>query len=98
MTVTLYREVDALGGAPMSSSDYDRAWSDGYGKALDLVLAILTKRGFSEFGDPIEALCVASEAVLTDLGQAGADGWTEGYAHVTDIDRLSQAISVARGA
>jgi hypothetical protein len=43
--VTLYREIDALGGTP--GNDWDR----GYCEALNDVLAILTKRGFSEAAD-----------------------------------------------
>lgn len=98
MSATLYREIEALGGVQEGTGEYNAGWHDGYTRALELVLEILTKRGFSEFGDPIEDLCIATEAVLTDLGRPGADGWTEGYAHTTDIDRLTQAISVVRGA
>lgn len=41
--VTLYREIDALGGAG------DGDWHKGYSEALTDVLAILSKRGFTEF-------------------------------------------------
>lgn len=43
--VTLYREVDALGGTPRE--DYER----GYNTALRHVLEILVRRGFSELAD-----------------------------------------------
>jgi hypothetical protein len=93
MSVTLYREIDALGGAAMSGSVYDQAYHDGYSKALDLVFEILERRGFSEHGDPIAAVIDAIKPILDDLGVPGSDGWTEGYAHVTDLDRLQAAIA-----
>lgn len=43
--VTLYREIDALGGA------VENEWSEGYSAALTDVLAKLTKRGFTETSD-----------------------------------------------
>ena len=70
--VTLYREVDALGGVAMSSSDYDRAYNDGYSQALDLVLAILAKRGFSELADAdAPELLKAAWAALSAANELG---------------------------
>lgn len=43
--VTLYREIDALGGVSQGP------WDDGYSAALTDVLLILMKRGFSEEQD-----------------------------------------------
>lgn len=90
--VNLYREIDALGGTG------EGEWHKGYCEALTDVLAILKRRGFSELDDPIDELCAAVEAVLVDLGAPGQDGWTSGYAHTTDLDRLQQAIANATGA
>lgn len=46
---TLYREIDALGGTANTE------WGGGYGEALDDVLAILTRRGFTEAADAVAA-------------------------------------------
>jgi hypothetical protein len=51
-TVRLWREVDALGGA----RDEDDLKSIGYSNALDDVLAILERRGFTEHADPLDEL------------------------------------------
>jgi hypothetical protein len=48
--VTLYREIDALGGVSQGP------WDDGYSAALTDVLLILMKRGFSEEQDISAAL------------------------------------------
>lgn len=47
--VTLYREIDALGGTSQGP------WDDGYSAALTDVLLILMKRGFSEEQDATPA-------------------------------------------
>lgn len=93
---TLYREIDALGGEPQSASEYDRIWNDGYSAALTAALAILERRGFTEAADAHTAIIDALEPILDDLGRPGEDGWTDGYAHVTDLDRLQQAIAQAQ--
>jgi len=49
MSVTLYREIDALGGTGMPAEG--ESWSRGYSEALSDVLSILTKRGFTEYAD-----------------------------------------------
>lgn len=68
MSVTLYREIDALGGAPNSSSDYDKAYNDGHGAALDAALEILAKRGFSEAEDAYpEALIALAHQYRSDM-------------------------------
>lgn len=51
MSITLYREIDALGGAADTSTPYNNAHEDGYSAALTDVLAILAKHGFSEAED-----------------------------------------------
>ncbi len=51
--VSLYREIDALGGT--ASTDHER----GYVAAIDDVLAILTRRGFSEHVEAVPADRVA---------------------------------------
>jgi len=48
--VTLYREIDALGG----SGEGD--WHKGYSEALEDVLALLAKRGFTDLEDRNDAL------------------------------------------
>ena len=50
MRVTLYREIDALGGTATTE------WGGGYGEALDDVLTILSSRGFNEEADATPAL------------------------------------------
>ncbi|MGN7160854.1 hypothetical protein [Sphingomonas sp. SAFR-052] len=69
--VTLYREIDALGGT--ANTDHER----GYVAAIDDVLAILSRRGFSEATDagavPIavdvsELRCRIQDALLASLG------------------------------
>jgi hypothetical protein len=64
--VTLYREIDALGGEPQSASEYDRIWNDGYSAALTAALSILERRGFSEHVEAVPAtgLVDALEALL----------------------------------
>jgi len=89
--VTLYREIDALGGSGMPSEGEN--WSRGYSEALSDVLSILSRRGFSEHHSPVTDLVSALTPILSDIGQAGADGWTNGYVHTTDLDRLQQAIA-----
>ena len=37
---TFERQIDALGGAPLSGSDYDQAHHDGHSSALDAVTPI----------------------------------------------------------
>ena len=57
--VSLYREIDALGGIG------DGDWHEGYSQALDDVLAILTRRGFSEKSDAVDhRLIMAAEDAL----------------------------------
>jgi len=53
---TLYREIDALGGA------VEDAWGEGYSEALADVLAILLARGHSEHCDPALDALVKIEA------------------------------------
>ena len=85
--VTLYREIEALGGAGTGE------WHAGYVDAISEVLNILQRRGFTEFRTPYVAVLNALTPILDDLGVPGSDGWTSGYAHVTDIDRLQAAIA-----
>jgi hypothetical protein len=49
VSVRLWREVDALGGAENGES-----YSRGYSEALSDVLAILERRGFTEHADPLD--------------------------------------------
>ncbi|WP_184083884.1 hypothetical protein [Sphingomonas xinjiangensis] len=85
--VTLYREIDALGGT--AESEHDK----GYVAAIDDVLAILSRRGFSEHRSPYSDVIDALTPVLDDLGVPGSDGWTGGHVHTTDLDRLQAAIA-----
>ncbi len=87
---TLHREINALGGVP--SDQYGKGYNDAIGE----VLAILERRGFTEAGDAHTAIIDALGPILDDLGRPGEDGWTDGYAHVTDLDRLQQAIAQAQ--
>lgn len=48
--VTLYREIDALGGTGTGR------WHDGYSDAIGVVLDILQRRGFSEVADATPSL------------------------------------------
>lgn len=91
MSVTLYREIDALGGTGMLSED--ESWSRGYNEALSDVLAILDRRGFSEHRSPYSGVIDALTPILDDLGVPGSDGWTNGYVHTTDLDRLMSEIA-----
>jgi hypothetical protein len=66
--VTLYREIDALGGAySMDPDPAARAYWEGGKDMLEDVLAILEQRGFSEAADAgadlLEALKIASDAI-----------------------------------
>lgn len=45
-----------------------------------------------------EALLGIIDTIVGDLGPAGSDGWTDGYVHVTDLDRLKQAVIEMRAA
>jgi hypothetical protein len=87
MSVSLYREIDALGGYG------EGEWHKGYSEALSAVLAILDRRGFTEHRTPYSDVIDALTPILDDLGVPGSDGWTEGYVHTTDLDRLQAAIA-----
>jgi len=65
MTVTLFREIDALGGTGMPAEG--ESWSRGYSEALSDVLSILTKRGFTEHADPHSARYAAAEGLWDRL-------------------------------
>lgn len=54
---TLYREIDALGGTGTGD------WHEGYSKALNDVLSILIRRGFSEAADADANLRLIAEVV-----------------------------------
>ena len=62
--VTLFREVDALGGTGMPEEG--ESWSRGYSEALSDVLSILAKRGFSEQSD---ARPSPSPAIVKEAGE-----------------------------
>ena len=61
--MTLYREIDALGGT--HNSDFLR----GYVSAVDDVLAILTKRGFTEDADATPLMYGDMCALLGDMAR-----------------------------
>lgn len=66
MTATLYREIDALGGS--ATTDRDR----GYVAAINDVLTILAKRGFSEEADATGVLDNAPKPLtVRELGEYG---------------------------
>ncbi|KQM18407.1 hypothetical protein [Novosphingobium sp. Leaf2] len=68
MSVTLYREIDALGGAADTSTPYNNAHDEGYSAALSDVLVILSKRGFSEAEDAQpEALIALAHQYRSDM-------------------------------
>jgi len=62
--VTLFREVDALGGTGMPEEG--ESWSRGYSEALSDVLSILAKRGFSE---QLDARASPSPAIVKEAGE-----------------------------
>lgn len=74
--VTLYREVDALGGA---GSDQ---WEIGYNAGIRDALAVLEKRGFCETADASAELVVA----LQELADVFA---LSGESSVARFDRLA---------
>ncbi len=92
--VSIYREIDALGGTDMSSEGEN--WSRGYSEALSDVLKILKRRGFSEHRTPYSDVIDALTPILDDLGVPGSDGWTNGYVHETDLNRLQAAIAAVQ--
>lgn len=59
--VSLYREIDALGGAAESE------WGQGYSQALTDVLAILSRRGFSEAADAATSVFGDRYAATNDV-------------------------------
>lgn len=92
--VSLYREIDALGGVP----DPAHQSSVGYCQAIADVLAILDRRGFSEFADaPGEWLRdhFAGQvigAVVRQCANDAAFGYPEG---VTSIEQMFAAKAYA---
>jgi len=69
-TVTLWREIDALGGTSLAQSDYERGHDAGYDKALEQVLAILTRRGYSEHDDPLVGMTLNRDNLREYLAEA----------------------------
>lgn len=72
--VSLYREIDALGGTGLTSEG--ESWGRGYSEALSDVLTLMERRGFSEAADagavPIavdvsELRCRIQDALLSTL-------------------------------
>ena len=63
--VTLYREIDALGGYHDPEDQRDV----GYGEALTAVLAILQRRGFSEHVEAVPAPIVGGTSACPICGE-----------------------------
>lgn len=71
--VTLYREIDALGGQGTSE------WSKGYNEAIEDVLIILARRGYSEAEDAETASNIALAGLFGAVEETAAfldeEGW-----------------------
>jgi len=65
-TVTLWREIDALGGSFGPDGD-SAAWGSGYSEALTDVLAILERRGHSEHEEPLTVASADRASIYTKM-------------------------------
>jgi hypothetical protein len=88
--VTLWREIDALGGAAQGERD------EGYNEALRLVLTILGKRGFTEFADPVPVDRIAELQAcveIQDTDRSAAQFFTRWLSGANTLGNLRRAFA-----